>query len=50
VSFWGGIYVATTVVTVVAGLVALLILARTLRWKQLIAPEKAAVEGAKEGR
>jgi uncharacterized protein (TIRG00374 family) len=49
VSFSVGMYVATTVVNVVAGLVALLLLARTIRWKQLIAPEKAAVERAKEG-
>jgi glycosyltransferase 2 family protein len=50
VSFSVGMYVATTVVNVVAGLVALLLLARTIRWKQLIAPEKAAVERAKEER
>jgi glycosyltransferase 2 family protein len=50
VSFSVGMYVATTVVTVAAGLVALLILARTIRWKQLIAPEKAAIDEAKEGR
>ena len=41
VSFSVGMYVATTVVNVVAGLVALLLIARTIRWKQLIAPEKA---------
>jgi uncharacterized membrane protein YbhN (UPF0104 family) len=50
VSFSVGMYVATTVVSVVAGLVALLLLARTIRWKQLIAPEKAAIDEAKEGR
>jgi uncharacterized membrane protein YbhN (UPF0104 family) len=50
VSFSVGMYVATTVVTVAAGLVALLLLARTIRWKQLIAPEKAAIDDAKEGR
>ncbi|MET0938275.1 MAG: lysylphosphatidylglycerol synthase transmembrane domain-containing protein [Gaiellaceae bacterium] len=50
VSFSVGMYVATTVVNVVAGLVALLLLARTIRWKQLIAPEKSAIERAKEGR
>jgi uncharacterized membrane protein YbhN (UPF0104 family) len=50
VSFSVGMYVATTVVNVVAGLVALLLLARTIRWKQLIAPEKAAIDRAKEGR
>ena len=50
VSFSVGMYVATTVVNVVAGLVALLLIARTIRWKQLIAPEKAAIEQAKEGR
>ena len=50
VSFSVGMYVATTVVSVVAGLIALLLLARTIRWKQLIAPEKEAIEQAKEGR
>jgi uncharacterized membrane protein YbhN (UPF0104 family) len=50
VSFSVGMYVATTVVNVVAGLVALLLIARTFRWKQLIAPEKAAIDQAKEGR
>jgi uncharacterized membrane protein YbhN (UPF0104 family) len=50
VSFSVGMYVATTVVNVVAGLIALLLIARTIRWKQLIAPEKAAIERAKEGR
>jgi uncharacterized membrane protein YbhN (UPF0104 family) len=50
VSFSVGMYVAATVVNVAAGLVALLLLARTVRWKQLIAPEKAAIERAKEGR
>ena len=46
VSFSVGMYVATTVVNVVAGLVALLLIARTIRWKQLIAPEKEAIEQA----
>jgi glycosyltransferase 2 family protein len=50
VSFSVGMYVATTVVAIVAGLVALLLLARTIRWKQLIAPEKEALDRAKEGR
>ncbi len=50
VSFSVGMYVATTVVTVAAGLIALLLLARTIRWKQLIATEKAAIDEAKEGR
>jgi uncharacterized membrane protein YbhN (UPF0104 family) len=50
VSFSVGMYVATTVVTVAAGLIALLLIARTIRWKQLIAPEKAAIDQAKEGR
>jgi len=50
VSFSVGMHVATNVVNLIAGLVALLLLARTVRWKQLIAPEKAAVERAKEGR
>jgi uncharacterized membrane protein YbhN (UPF0104 family) len=50
VSFSVGMYVATTVVNVVAGLIALLLIARTFRWKQLIASEKAAIDDAKEGR
>ena len=50
VSFSVGMYVATTVVNVVAGLIALLLIARTLRWKQLIEPEQEAVEQAQEGR
>jgi uncharacterized membrane protein YbhN (UPF0104 family) len=50
VSFSVGMYLATTVVNVVAGLVALLLIARTVRWKELIAPEKAAIDQAKEGR
>jgi hypothetical protein len=50
VSFSVGMYVATTVVNIVAGLVALLLIARTIRWKQLIAPEREAIEEAKEGR
>jgi uncharacterized membrane protein YbhN (UPF0104 family) len=50
VSFSVGMYVATTVVAVAAGLVALLLLARTIRWKQLIAPEKEALDRAKERR
>lgn len=50
VSFSVGMYVATTVVNVIAGLIALLLIARTLRWKQLVAPEQAAIDEAKEGR
>ena len=50
VSFSVGMYVATTVVTVAAGLIALILVARTIRWKQLIAPEKAKIEQAKGGR
>ena len=50
VSFSVGMYVATTVVTVAAGLIALILVARTIRWKQLIAPEKAKIKEAKEGR
>ena len=50
VSFSVGMYVATTVVSVAAGLIALILVARTIRWKQLIAPERAAIDQAKEGR
>ena len=49
-SFSVGMYVATTVVNVVAGLIALLLVARTFRWKKMIEPERAAIEGADEGR
>jgi uncharacterized membrane protein YbhN (UPF0104 family) len=47
VSFSVGMHIATNAVNLVAGLVALLLLARTIRWKQLIAPERAAVDRAK---
>ena len=50
VSFSVGMYVATTVVNVVAGLIALLLVARTFRWKKMIEPEREAIEGAEEGR
>ena len=50
VSFSVGMYVATTVVNVVAGLIALILVARTLRWKKLVAGEKDEIEEAKEGR
>jgi uncharacterized membrane protein YbhN (UPF0104 family) len=50
VSFSVGMHVATNVVNLVAGLVALLLLARTIRWKQLIAPEREAIDRAREGR
>ncbi|HEU0304336.1 MAG TPA: lysylphosphatidylglycerol synthase transmembrane domain-containing protein [Gaiellaceae bacterium] len=50
VSFSVGMHIATNAVNLVAGVVALLLLARTIRWKQLIAPERAAIERAKEGR
>jgi glycosyltransferase 2 family protein len=46
VSFSVGMYVATTVVNVVAGLIALLLIARTLRWKQIVEPEKDAMQDA----
>ena len=38
ISFSVGMQIATTVCNVVLGLVALLLLARTVRWKQLLAP------------
>jgi uncharacterized membrane protein YbhN (UPF0104 family) len=49
VSFSVGMYVATTVVNVAAGLIALILVARTIRWKQLVAPEKEAIDKAKAG-
>jgi uncharacterized membrane protein YbhN (UPF0104 family) len=50
VSFSVGMHVATNVVNLIAGLVAMLLLARTIRWKQLIAPERAEIDRAREGR
>ncbi len=48
VSFSVGMQLATNAVNALAGLVALFYIARTLRWKQLIAPERAAVDEARE--
>ena len=49
VSFSVGMHLATNAVNVVAGLIALLLLARTVRWKQLIAPEKDEIDRARAG-
>jgi uncharacterized membrane protein YbhN (UPF0104 family) len=49
VSFSVGMNIATNVFYVLVGLIALLLLARTVRWKQLIAPEQEAVDRAREG-
>jgi uncharacterized membrane protein YbhN (UPF0104 family) len=48
VSFSVGMQLATNAVNLLAGLIGLFYVARTLRWKQLIAPERAAVDEARE--
>jgi uncharacterized membrane protein YbhN (UPF0104 family) len=50
VSFSVGMQLATNAFTFVVGLVALLLLARTLRWKRLIAPERREIDHAREER
>jgi uncharacterized membrane protein YbhN (UPF0104 family) len=49
VSFSVGMQLATQAFTFVVGLVALLVLARTIRWKQLITPEKREIDRARAG-
>jgi uncharacterized membrane protein YbhN (UPF0104 family) len=50
VSFSVGMQIATTVCNVLLGVAAMLLLARTVRWKQLIAPEREKVEQAQSPR
>jgi uncharacterized membrane protein YbhN (UPF0104 family) len=50
VSFSVGMYLATTVFAVILGLIALLLIARTVRWKRLVAPEQQELDRAREGR
>jgi uncharacterized membrane protein YbhN (UPF0104 family) len=50
VSFSVGMQLATQAFTFAVGLIALLLLARTVRWKQLIAPERREVDRASEER
>jgi uncharacterized membrane protein YbhN (UPF0104 family) len=47
VSFSVGMQIATTVCSVALGFVALLVLARTVRWKQLLASDREEVEQAR---
>ena len=46
VSFSVGMQIATTVCNLVIGLAAMLAIARTVRWKQILAPEREEVERA----
>ena len=50
VSFSVGMYLATTAFAVIVGLIALLLIARTLRWKRLVAPERQEIDRARAGR
>ncbi len=50
VSFSVGMHLATNVFNVVVGLIALLLIARTVRWKRLVAPEQQEIDRAREGR
>src|SRR5262245_57184839 len=50
VSFSVGMQIATTVCNVLLGVAAMLLLARTVRWTQLIAPEREKVEQAQSSR
>jgi uncharacterized membrane protein YbhN (UPF0104 family) len=50
VSFSVGMYLATTVFAVILGLIALLLLARTVRWKRLVAREQQEIDRARTGR
>ncbi len=49
VSFSVGMHIATTVLNVVLGLVALVVMARTVRWRRLVAPAREEVERAGRG-
>jgi uncharacterized membrane protein YbhN (UPF0104 family) len=48
VSFSVGMHLATNVFNVLVGLIALLVLARTVRWKRLVAPEQQELDRARE--
>jgi glycosyltransferase 2 family protein len=50
VSFSVGMYLATTVFAVIVGLIALLLIARTMRWKHLVASEQQEIDRARAGR
>jgi glycosyltransferase 2 family protein len=46
ISFSVGMQIATTACNVLLGLIAMLVMARTVRWKRLLAPEREEVEQA----
>jgi uncharacterized membrane protein YbhN (UPF0104 family) len=50
ISFSVGMHIATNAFNAVVGLVALLVMARTLRWKQVVLPEKQKIERARAGK
>ena len=50
VAFSVGMQLATNAFNFAVGLVALLLLARTIRWKQIIAPERAEIDRARTER
>ena len=50
VSFSVGMHLATNAFNVLVGLIALLIIARTVRWKRLVAPEQQEIDRARAGR
>jgi uncharacterized membrane protein YbhN (UPF0104 family) len=49
VSFSVGMYIATTAFNVILGLVVLLVMTRTVRWKRLVAPAREELEGPSPG-
>lgn len=49
VSFSVGMHIATTAFNVALGLLAMLLMTRTVRWKRLLAPAREEVEGAGRG-
>ena len=50
VAFSVGMQLATNAFNFVVGLIALLLIARTVRWKQIIAPERAEIDRARSER
>jgi uncharacterized protein (TIRG00374 family) len=50
VAFSVGMQLATNAFNFVVGLIALLLIARTVRWKQIIAPERAEIDRARTER
>lgn len=50
ISFSVGMHIATNVFSALVGLVSLLVMARTLRWKRVVLPEKQEIERARAGK